>query len=259
MSLIFRIALLLCLTCGSFTASAQMVYQQNAFDRGWYANLFGIGSPVGHVVMDPNNDNYIVGFTFPNPNPFSRLAQYRNYFAFDLSAYAGQTFSDVTLRIYNPVGFPPIGGFFQNSPNALPYETFVLHDVTTNATDLLSGAAGEAGYADLGEGVVFGSYNASLADNGRYIQIVLNGSGVDALNGAVNSGGIFIVGGMISTFDTPGFGSQVLFNASGGSSNVAVQMFLTTAPVPEPETYAMMVAGLGLIGFAARRRKQQFI
>jgi IMP dehydrogenase/GMP reductase len=28
------------------------------------------------------------------------------------------------------------------------------------------------------------------------------------------------------------------------------------APVPEPETYAMLLAGLGLLGFSARRRKQ---
>ena len=35
---------------------------------------------------------------------------------------------------------------------------------------------------------------------------------------------------------------------SGGGSCVS--------PVPEPETYAMMLAGLGLIGFRARRRKQ---
>jgi hypothetical protein len=27
-------------------------------------------------------------------------------------------------------------------------------------------------------------------------------------------------------------------------------------PVPEPETYAMLLAGLGLMGFVARRRKQ---
>ena len=28
-----------------------------------------------------------------------------------------------------------------------------------------------------------------------------------------------------------------------------------TSPVPEPETYGMMIAGLGLMGFVARRRK----
>ena len=30
---------------------------------------------------------------------------------------------------------------------------------------------------------------------------------------------------------------------------------LYVAAVPEPESYAMLLAGLGLIGFAARRRK----
>ena len=32
---------------------------------------------------------------------------------------------------------------------------------------------------------------------------------------------------------------------------------LTTPAVPEPETYAMLLAGLGLLGFVARRRKQR--
>ena len=34
------------------------------------------------------------------------------------------------------------------------------------------------------------------------------------------------------------------------------QDLVVFAPVPEPETYAMMLAGLGLMGFVARRRKQ---
>lgn len=32
---------------------------------------------------------------------------------------------------------------------------------------------------------------------------------------------------------------------------------VTAAPVPEPETYALMLAGLGLVGMVARRRKAQ--
>ncbi|UCV18469.1 SdiA-regulated domain-containing protein [Ferribacterium limneticum] len=33
------------------------------------------------------------------------------------------------------------------------------------------------------------------------------------------------------------------------------KLFVLTAPVPEPETYAMLLAGLGLLGAVARRRK----
>ena len=36
-----------------------------------------------------------------------------------------------------------------------------------------------------------------------------------------------------------------------------VVLVQTAAPVPEPETYAMMLAGLGLLGVVARRRKQK--
>jgi len=43
-----------------------------------------------------------------------------------------------------------------------------------------------------------------------------------------------------------------LVSDSAGSFGGAVMM----APVPEPETYGMMLAGLGVLGFLARRRKQ---
>ena len=39
--------------------------------------------------------------------------------------------------------------------------------------------------------------------------------------------------------------------------NYTTQDLAVFAPVPEPETYAMMLSGLGLMGFVARRRKQE--
>ena len=33
---------------------------------------------------------------------------------------------------------------------------------------------------------------------------------------------------------------------------------LSVTPVPEPETYALMLAGLGAVGFIARRRRKPF-
>ena len=44
--------------------------------------------------------------------------------------------------------------------------------------------------------------------------------------------------------------------ATSGLYGVSVNFNSTTAPIPEPETYAMMLAGLGLMGFVARRRRQ---
>lgn len=51
----------------------------------------------------------------------------------------------------------------------------------------------------------------------------------------------------------------VTFNASGGmtfTDNLGSVDLIVAGSVPEPETYAMMLAGLGLVGWAARRRKQ---
>ncbi len=46
----------------------------------------------------------------------------------------------------------------------------------------------------------------------------------------------------------------------GGNGNLGISHFTVygnVTAVPEPETYALMLAGLGVVGFMARRRKQQ--
>jgi len=52
---------------------------------------------------------------------------------------------------------------------------------------------------------------------------------------------------------TGGYGMGTLFSALAvHEGNIAI------APIPEPETYAMLLAGLGLIGFMTLRKNQSF-
>lgn len=57
-------------------------------------------------------------------------------------------------------------------------------------------------------------------------------------------------------FDTPAVALHVLTTPQSGASTSA--WYAPTSPVPEPETYAMLIAGLGLMAFVTRRRRRTF-
>ncbi len=100
-------------------------------------------------------------------------------------------------------------------------------------------------------------------------------------NVSLNSGGLFITNGNLLSFTgaptitsvafnsfssvVPGFS---LANVTFNSSQIAIDwqnvtfhqgdkviLDVNLAPVPEPETYAMLLTGLGLMGFIHRRKK----
>lgn len=75
-----------------------------------------------------------------------------------------------------------------------------------------------------------------------------------------NSDGI-IHANVIFNWTSPGrtfVGFEDLRGGGDGDYNDHMFSFTNVAPtVPEPETYAMLLAGLGLLGFMARRRNQQ--
>ena len=61
---------------------------------------------------------------------------------------------------------------------------------------------------------------------------------------------------MLKDATTGGATIKNLYNYTSLSSvNPASQTLLSVSPVPEAQTWAMLVAGLGLLGFMARRRK----
>jgi hypothetical protein len=63
----------------------------------------------------------------------------------------------------------------------------------------------------------------------------------------------------ISIFGVGNFHSivvdQTLYNTNSGGIAIDLVEFGTISPIPEPETYALMLAGLAVVGAAARRRK----
>jgi hypothetical protein len=61
-------------------------------------------------------------------------------------------------------------------------------------------------------------------------------------------------GGQAGIINIPFITNGVALNNSGDPQALS-HASLYLAPVPEPQTYALMLAGLGLVGFAASRRK----
>jgi len=70
-----------------------------------------------------------------------------------------------------------------------------------------------------------------------------------SLPASFGSAGPGAAAGIAGIFRAADFSSQILYTATLTSLTPVV------LAVPEPETYAMMLAGLGMLGMAARRKR----
>lgn len=142
--------------------------------------------------------------------------EFNNYFTFDLSGISG-TITTASLNLYT----------YQVAGSSIDYQLF---DITSPLSDVRATGTNTSIYNDLMTGISYGSFIYNSSDSNQFNSILLNSDGILALNSAI--GGEFGIGGAIM----------------GGIESPPL-------PIPEPQTYAMWLAGLGLLGFLGYRRK----
>jgi len=108
--------------------------------------------------------------------------------------------------------------------------------------------------------ISFDNLGLNLNANTKYIAYLtsndptVTGLQLSRTQTAADTSGFGIGNAYLST--TPGTGWQLPFNGNGFLS--LQYTAVTAAPVPEPESYALMLAGLGFVGAVARRRQSKF-
>lgn len=106
------------------------------------------------------------------------------------------------------------------------------------------------------------AYFAGVSNDG--LQVTVKGE----LEGVITHTTTFTVNTTGSTREIFNWNNidTVLITATGGTHNssvfngtsFAMDNLIINSPVPEPETYAMLLVGLSLVGFITRRRKNSF-
>jgi hypothetical protein len=154
------------------------------------------------------------------------------------------------------------GALYTN--NALPYAAIPKNaavPIYTVGSWLAAGpnnGNGDDAVVHFGAGTTFASFLWGSPDTYNTLLVTTNGGSQYSFTSANFSTIVFngdqsfasYIGFTATAGDTI---SSLTFKSAGNAFEAS--NFSAIAPVPEPSTYALMLAGLGAIGFVARRRK----
>ena len=180
-----------------------------------------------------------------NASPAFAPAGYGIYGLFTIDGTAAQdgsgihaTFSSATLQLYIDPGQDTTLSFVGNTATTggATGDDYVIASYTL--------ASGEAHvFGGLANGDFDTILNLTLSDDGS------TSDGESYFSSPSPFYTLENFGGNTQRIDGASLTESFVATASGAG----VELFL--APVPEPETYALMLAGLGALGFVARRRR----
>lgn len=165
------------------------------------------------------------------------------------NAYLSSSDSVLGTQIASSTYWGSPGSF--SSVNLTPGTTYYLH---VDARDLYGPPSGFLGSLSLaGTGFTFSNGGQTLATNTTDWKVSLTGFGANYV--APTGGGVNGVSPW-GTFSSIAPGAQWIWTGPQGQVGVSRYFSTTIAAVPEPETYAMLMAGLSILGVVARRKKQ---
>ena len=194
-----------------------------------------------------------------------------------LTAFAGLVSAAPALSWSELSEVTPNAGFDPNSGLTYTGTSFSSSSTKISLGTLSASGAGQVTYTYLGKEA--GYQNIFFAPSATPVwQINVSGSpsvGASVIKNTTggildfkfegNTGNFAVNGGAWSTYSSiglikenySGYDFIIGYNDSFSTHNDWDDMVIgvSIAPIPEPETYALLLAGLGLLGFAARRRK----
>lgn len=184
--------------------------------------------------------------------------------SFGATGYALVSFTTTSSGI---VDLLYTGGF--EDPNLSLFDSTGAHLITNDDAEGLALSA----YSRITQNLAAGSYSMLVSScceawgyayfDGGAVDVgegTIDGVGTDGYNlGSYLTGGITTLSSMQFFLDNSSYsalagGQPVAMTITGNVANITAQVG-TLSPVPEAETYLMMLAGLGLVGALVQRRK----
>ena len=233
-----------------FTAAPALVNADGVklvwdLDAGTFADLSAVSTGLGAQMQALNYGSVYTTFATPTVVGATDLK-------FDVKAMDGL-----------PTSLPSVGTnrylstSAANSITATNGQVFGMDDVDTYVI------AANADATNSTHGTAFNTAGANMFDAGDATNVYFQNGSKDNWNGKTSFTSTGAASGDLNFYFLSNTGTNTAAAASvtkyAGvwSFNAATaQLSYATAPVPEAETYAMMLAGLGLVGFMVSRRRK---